>query len=200
MNKIKTALASIFAAVFIIFIMSSCGGSDKKDKNSSDSSKTLKKDSVENAIKAGTIDDAKKLVGKFMEKGVDYDKLTISLKPTIEDAKALFTKEGDAKKAFNYVAKAFDQIEKAKEYIQPKADQNDYILLSATLKEIKEGKGDGVEFQGGYKKVIQKFKDDVVLYIFKFVKKGETQGMTYHGLTYVNNHWVILFKVWKAFK
>ena len=90
-----------------------------------------------------------------------------------------------------------------KEYIKPKAEQNDFFVISATAKQLKEKEWKGEiydYFPGGYHKVAPMLKDDANIYLFKFVKKGEKSGMRFDGLTFVNNHWVIFPKLWRAFE
>jgi hypothetical protein len=199
MNKIKTTVFGL-CSVVIMSAFISCGGSSEKKDNSIDSTKIQKKDTVVSTVKPGSLDDAKLLIAKFFEKGADYAKLTNSLKPTLEDAKSICVKETDAKKINDYITKAYEQGNSKKNYIQPKDGQTENEIIPATVKEIKEGKGNAASFPGGYKEISAKLKDDVTLYVFKFFKKGQKEGVTYNGLTYVNNHWVVFLKLWKAFK
>jgi len=184
----------------MIIAMISCGGNKDRKGNTSDSTKSQVKDAIVNTVKAGTLDDAKQLISKFMIKGADYAKLTNSLKPTLADANALFAKEEYAKKAFDYITKIFEQINKKKDYIQPKDGEIGYTVIPATVKDIKEGTGNASEFPGGYKKISSKLKDNNNIYLIKFLKKGEKDGSTFHSLVFVNNHWVIFFKVWKGLR
>jgi len=198
MNKLR--IISICAiATTIAIMLFSCKGHGKKDVPSTDSTKTVAKDSTVKAATPGTIDDARQLVAKFMVKGADYTALTENLKPTLEDAKALFKKEADAQKAFTYISKAYASIEKSKDYIRPTVIQTDYIVIAATQADLKSGKVNARDF-GGLKLIASRLNDNVTFYIFKFVKKGAKEGLNHYGLTYVNNHWVIFLKVWKAFK
>jgi hypothetical protein len=198
MNKLRIITFCIIASTLAVMLFS-CKGHDKKDISATDSTKTTTKDTTVKAASPGTIDDAKQLVAKFFVKGADFAALTESLKPTIDDAKALFKKETDAQKAFTYITNAYISIEKSKNYISPATIQTDYIVESATQAQLKSGKLNAKDF-GGLKLVANRLNDNVTFYVFKFVKKGAKEGLNHYGLTYVNNHWVIFLKVWKAFK
>ncbi|MGD0711431.1 MAG: hypothetical protein ABR968_09665 [Bacteroidales bacterium] len=198
MNKLRIISFCVIATALTILLFS-CKGHGKKDNSASDTTKTHATDSTVKTAVPGSLDDAKQHVAKFMVKGADYAALTENLKPTLEDAKALFKKEADAKKAFDYISKAYAQIEKSKDFIRPTSIQTDYIVVSATQSEIKDGKVNVKDF-GGFKLIASRLADNVTFYIFKFVKKGAKEGLNHYGLTYVNNHWVIFLKVWKAFR
>lgn len=199
MNKLRIISICTIATTIAIMLFS-CKGHGKKDVSVTDTTKTVTKDTTAKAVTPGTIDDAKQLVAKFMAKGADYPALTENLKPTLEDAKAIFRKEADAQKAFTYISKAYAQIEKSKDFIRPTTIQTDYIVIGATQAELKSGKGNATTFPGGFKAIAPRLADNVTFYIFKFVKKGAKEGLNHYGLIYVNNHWVIFLKVWKAFK
>jgi hypothetical protein len=70
---------------------------------------------------------------------------------------------------------------------------------SATQAQLKSGKVNAKDF-GGLKLIASRLADNTTFYVFKFVKKGAKEGLNHYSLTYVNNHWVIFLKVWKAFK
>jgi hypothetical protein len=194
----------IFAGIFLLSVTSllmSCGGGDKKDNANSDSTKGITKD-AKNEI-PGTLDGAKQLVAQFLDKKANYETLTKNLTPTMEDAKAIFQKEADAKTAYDFMADFYKKILDKKQYIQPNPGQDDYFVVPATGKELKKKKWKGEiydYFPGGYHKVGEMLKDDATIYLFKFVKKGEKDGMRFEGLTFVNNHWVMFPKVWRAFE
>ncbi len=198
MNKLKIISFCLITSTLAV-ILFSCKGHGKKDTTGADSTKTAAKDTTVKAATPGTLDDAKQLVAKFMAKGADYTALTENLKPTLEDAKAIFKKDADAQKAFTYISKAYASIEKSKDYIRPTVIQTDYIVIGATQADLKSGKVNAKDF-GGLKLIASRLNDNVTFYIFKFVKKGAKEGLNHYGLIYVNNHWVIFLKVWKAFK
>ena len=71
-----------------------------------------------------------------------------------------------------------------------------YHVTTADLKKWTEAASR--DFPGGYRTVASKFNDGITVYRFKFVKPGETLGMAYDGLVYVNGHWRIFPKPWQV--
>ena len=53
------------------------------------------------------------------------------------------------------------------------------------------------DFPGGYQKVKDFFKPGLTVYRWKYTKPGETLGMAYDGLIFVNNHWAWFPKPWR---
>ena len=82
----------------------------------------------------------------------------------------------------------------------PKPGQDALLLVYATTAQLQRGDAVLREFPGGYKNVVQFFKRNVPIVRFKFVKQGETTGMAFDGLIYVNDRWVIMPKPWRALK
>jgi hypothetical protein len=199
MNKFKISFVSFCFIIALISMITSCGGAYKNNKTLTDSTKVPAKTAIVNKILPGSVEDAKLAIGKFMAKGADYKKLTNNLKPAIADAKALFITEEDAIDAMAYVNKIYKQEDKKQDYIEPKTNQTDVVIYSATVKDIKADNRKAYEFPGGYKKVSSRLKENMTIYMFEFAKKGEKYGTQYHFLVYVNNHWVMFSKIWKAF-
>lgn len=143
---------------------------------------------------AKTVDDAKKHLAKFLEKGVDQHKLLREMAPTDADLKAIFADDVFDKAKAHY----------EKMFAEPgsgsltKEGQTELLVWAATSEELKEGTGDAGKFPGGYKKVADKLKPGLTFFRFKFVKPGETLGMAFDGLTYVNDRWVMVPKPWRA--
>ena len=46
--------------------------------------------------------------------------------------------------------------------------------------------------------VLDYFVSDVPIGRFKFVEQGETLGLAFDGLIFVNDHWVFMPKPWRA--
>jgi hypothetical protein len=51
---------------------------------------------------------------------------------------------------------------------------------------------------GGYQQVLPYFNEGFPVGRFKFVKKGETLGLKFDGLTKVNGRWVLMPKPWES--
>jgi len=142
----------------------------------------------------GTEDGAKALLQDLMKPGADRAAMTRALQPRDEDYPAYF--EGDAaetaKKAY---AKAWSDPNLV---IAPKDGQTDLLLWGATTDEFKAHSGNAKEFPGGYKDVAAKLKAGILVIRFKFVAPGETLGMAFDGLAFVNGHWAFFPKPWRA--
>ncbi|MDI1449910.1 hypothetical protein [Polyangium sp. 6x1] len=140
------------------------------------------------------MDAAKALLEPFLKPGADHAALTKQLEPTTEDYKAVF-KDDAATKLEAHYKKMWADPNAA---IKPNEGQTQLLLYSATTEEIAAGQGDGPNFPGGYKKAVEAMKPGVRWYRFKFVKPGETLGMAFDGLTYVNGKWRFFPKPWRG--
>lgn len=142
----------------------------------------------------GSEEGAKTLLAQFVAPNADHAALTKSLKPTTADYKALFD-EATATKVESAQAKDW---ESGKAAIKPGEGQTEVKIASATGADLAAGKGAAKEFPGGYKKVGKHLAPTVTFFRFKFVKPGEDNGTAYDGLAFVNNHWVIAPKPFRA--
>jgi hypothetical protein len=142
----------------------------------------------------GNEEGAKALLAQFVAPNADHAALTKSLKPTSADYKALFD-EATAPKIESAQAKDW---ESGKAAIKPGEGQTEVKIAGATGADLAAGKGAAKEFPGGYKKVAKHLTPTVTFFRFKFVKPGEENGTAYDGLAFVNNHWVIAPKPFRA--
>jgi hypothetical protein len=142
----------------------------------------------------GTETQARDLVEELQRAGKNAAALSAKLRPTPADYAAVF--EGDAaKKAAATYGPAWDKGEMV---IESKPDQSEVKLFHATTDELQAGAGDTARFPGGYKQAASVLKKGLTIYGFKFVRPGEDVGVAYDGLVYVNHHWVIFPKPWRA--
>jgi hypothetical protein len=142
------------------------------------------------------LDEAKKLLGEFLAEGADHAALSKKLEPKDEDYAAVFVGDAAEKAKSTYAPLWKDGTIK----IAPKAGQTELLLWAATTEQLKAGEGDADKFPGGYKKVVDQLKPGVVFYRFKFVEPGKTLGMAFDGLVYVNDHWTVFPKPWRALR
>ncbi len=143
---------------------------------------------------AGNEDGAKTLLAQFVAPNADHAALTRSLKPTTADYKALFD-SATAPKVESAQAKDW---ESGKAVIKPADGQTEVKISSATGADLASGKGGAKEFPGGYRKIAKHLVPTATFFRFKFVKPGEDTGTAYDGLAFVNNHWVIAPKPFRA--
>jgi hypothetical protein len=142
----------------------------------------------------GNEEGAQALLRQFVAPDADHAALTRSLRPTSSDYKTLF----DAPTAAKIEAAQAKDWNSGKAIIKPKANQTEVKIWSATGADIASGKGNAKEFPGGYKKLGKHLAAAVTFFRFKFVETGKEVGTAYDGLAFVNGHWVIAPKPWKA--
>ena len=139
----------------------------------------------------GTEDGARQLLEKFLDPGADRAAMSARLKPSPDDYEAYFV--GDA------AARARGVYEPAWERgymeIGPKEGQTEVLLWATTTDNRAEIERN---FPGGYQKILDLIQPGHLIVRFKFVKPGQTMGMAYDGLVYINDHWVIFPKPWRA--
>lgn len=151
-------------------------------------------DGGEPAPGQGSEDGAKALLAQFVAPSADHAALTRSLKPTTADYEALF----DATTAPKVEGAQAKDWESGKAAIKPGDGQTEVKVASATGAELASGKGAAKEFPGGYRKLGKHLIPTATFFRFKFVKPGEETGTAYDGLAFVNNHWVIAPKPFRA--
>ena len=138
---------------------------------------------------------ARALLMKFYDPNADLVALTAALFPTEQEVHMVYSDPLASAMVANYAA-AFKPGLK----FGPKPEHNDLLVVYATTGQLQRGDDILREFPGGYKDVVQYFKTDVPIVRFKFITKGETLGLAFDGLIYVNDHWVIMPKPWRSLK
>lgn len=138
---------------------------------------------------------AKALLEQFLKPGADHAALSMQLKPTSADYRAVFASEEHAAKAEQAYAGLWGMVQKRP--IQPKAGQTELLLWSATTDELKQGTGNAGKFPGGYNKAAPHLKPGLTVYRFKFVEPGKTLGMAFDGLYNLDGRWVLMPKPWR---
>ena len=144
----------------------------------------------------GTKDGARALLQEFLKPDADRKKLTMDLRPTKEDYRAFYADEATATRAEAYFDKLWSG---GNAVVAPKDGQTELKLASATTEELKNSSGESSEFPGGMLSLAStdNLKPNLTIYAFKFVKPGESLGMAFEGLTYVNGHWRLFPKPWR---
>lgn len=135
------------------------------------------------------------MLKQFVAPGADHAALTRALRPTTADYKALF----DASTAPRVEAAQSKEWASSKAVIKPsKAGQTEVKVWPATGAELAGGTGNAKEFPAGYAKIAKHLQPGVTFYRFKFVEPGKDVGTAYDGLAFVNGHWVVTPKPWRA--
>ncbi len=147
------------------------------------------------AILQNNEDGAHALLKQFVSPDADHAALTRSLRPTSADYKSMF----DAQTASKVEAAQAKDWDSGKAVIKPaKPTQTEIKIWSATGSDLAKGAGNAKEFPQGYKKVAKHLTQEQLFFRFKFVEAGQDKGTAYDGLAFVNGHWVIAPKPWKA--
>ena len=142
-----------------------------------------------------TAEGAKAMMSEFLKPGADLKALTNQLRPTAADYTAVF----DAPLAQKVAAMYEPLWASGTLVIAPKEGQTELLIQGVPTGEVRQwSKGASAILPGGYQGIATSIKDGHTLYAFKFVKPGETMGMAFDGLTFVNGHWCIIPKPWRA--
>ncbi len=175
----KKITLNLMLAAFVAVGLAGCGGGQSSS-----------------AKFPGTKDGAKSLLGEFMKPDADRKKLTMELRPTKEDYRAFYADERTAARAETYFDKLWSSGDAV---VAPKEGQTELKLFSATTEDLRDSKGESAEFPTSMLSLAStdNLKPNQTIYAFKFVKPGESLGMAFEGLTYVNGHWRLFPKPWR---
>lgn len=73
-------------------------------------------------------------------------------------------------------------------------------IAGVRVEELRAGTGKADTCPAAWKKASRRMHPGVVMYCFKLVKPGETEGQVRDGLIYVNGHWAIFPKPFSAIR
>ena len=147
------------------------------------------------AFEEGMIDtlaDARARLLAFLQPDAERARLTWAMKPTEADIRAVYADPLASK-----LIAAYGEMFTPDVSIGPKDAQTEVLTWYATTKELREGNPILREFPGGYKKVAGLMQGEYPILRFKFVEPGETMGLAFDGLIFVNDHWVLMPKPWR---
>ena len=133
------------------------------------------------------------LLMRFFNPNEDLAALTMSLKPTPEDVRFVY-----AEPLASNLIQAYEGLFAPGTVIGPKPNHSQLLTTFATTGALKAGDPVLRDFPGGYREVLSYIVNDVPIARFKFVEKGETLGLAFDGLIYVNDHWVLMPKPWRG--
>lgn len=132
------------------------------------------------------------LLKQFTDPTVDKAALTQSLRPTSEDIAIIF-KPSLAAKIEDYVSKVFGAGS-----IEPKPSYTEVLVTVASTSDLIDAGPALREFPGGYKRLRPHLRRNIPIVRFKFVEPGETLGLAFDGLYWVNDRWVLVPKGWRV--
>jgi len=182
----NTTQKLMFVALFVLVSLASCDR--KKADDEKKAPPPVKVDFP------GTMEGAKELVGAFLVEGVDGKAVSNALRPKPEDYAAVFSADAEAIQA------KYDAMwEGGEVVINRDASQTELVLWASPSEGfLNMLEGDSQYFPGGYLKAAAHLKPGLTFYRFKFVAPGEELGMGWDGLVYVNGHWAVFPKPWRA--
>jgi hypothetical protein len=147
------------------------------------------------AASDGSASAARQVLAPFLKPGADYVALTLRLKPTRADYRALFVTQGLAARAERQYGKLW--AEAAFLPVRPAPGQTELHLWRATTEELSRGSGDAASFPAPYKQASAHLKPGLTLYAWGFSKKGEKPDPVFDGLCQVNGRWVTIPRPWR---
>ncbi|MBD3408679.1 MAG: hypothetical protein GF419_00605 [Ignavibacteriales bacterium] len=143
----------------------------------------------------GTKEGAKELVKRFVEEGADYRALTLQLKPADEDYETYFVESVVPIAKKNYYSQIWFPPESA---FKPMGEgETEVLLFDATLEELQNNTGQAPRYPEGYDQIAHLIKGNPTIYMFEFVRPGETEGTKHDGLVYINDHWAMFPSPWR---
>jgi hypothetical protein len=142
----------------------------------------------------GAAAEAEAIVAALVRPNADVAGLSKQLKPTHADYLAVFD-AATAAKIEALLAPAWDG---GKIVVRANPGQTDVRVFRATVDELRTGAAAAANFPGGYREVAPHILPGVVVFAFKFTAPGQPLGMAYDGLVFVNGHWALFPKPWRA--
>ncbi len=118
-----------------------------------------------------------------------------TLRPSRADALAICSSEDAANQLYKYTEEMYTSI--PEDAITSGEEQTVIMVFSCTTDQMK--KKEENQLPDGYTHVAENWKNGLTFYQFKYVAPGEELGLSYDALVYINNHWVLLPKSFRAF-
>lgn len=136
---------------------------------------------------------ARVLLRKFLQPGADRAALTWALRPTEAEIRAVY-----AEPLGSQLVRLYGQMFQPGVKLDPKPDYTDLYVVRATTQQLTRGDAVLRDFPGGYKDVLAYMQGEYPIVRFKFVRPGETSGLAFDGLIFINGHWVLMPKPWRG--
>ncbi|MCH2224389.1 MAG: hypothetical protein MK066_06425 [Crocinitomicaceae bacterium] len=124
----------------------------------------------------------------------DNNSFLQSLRPTKSDLKTIFNPDA-VETIWKYSENMYSTI--PKNAIQPNMKQTEIHVYSALSKDIKDGLTH--QLPGGYTRISQRYKDDVIIYGLKYTEPNKPSGYSLNSFYYLEDHWICIPKTFRAF-
>lgn len=135
---------------------------------------------------------ARAMLMGFYAPDADLVELTAALRPSEADIRAVY-----GEPLASILVAAYGRLFKPGTKFGPKPAHDDLIVVRATTAGLKGGDAVLSDFPGGYKDILPYMIGDHPIVRFKFITSGETLGLAFDGLIFVNDHWVLMPKPWR---
>ncbi|MCT7973039.1 hypothetical protein [Laspinema olomoucense] len=116
-----------------------------------------------------------------------------SLQPRDEDYAQIFVPE-----AAEIAQKGYKELWAQSPVPQPQPGQTEILIALGRAEELSSESGIAEVFPGGYQSIAHYLLPDKVWLTWKYVKPGETSGMTYDGLVWLEDRFAWFPKPWKV--
>jgi hypothetical protein len=146
-------------------------------------------------LPAGNAAQARAMLEKFLDPQADHAALTAELIPNEADIRAVYKDP----LAASLVARLLPRFQPGAVF-RPKPGQDALLFIYTTTDALIARAPVLDEFPGGYGEVLDYMTPGLPIARFKFVKSGETSGLAFDGLIFVNDRWVLIPKPWRYLK
>ena len=120
------------------------------------------------------------------------EELVRNLRPRDEDYARVFTPEAAETARAGYLS-----LWNSPPRGLSKAGQTQVIAFACDAESLRSDNEFSRNFPGGYQKIAGFLKPELVWVAFKTVIPGQTTGMAYDGLVYLDDHWAWFPKPWR---
>ncbi len=129
-------------------------------------------------------------------RGTDDAKVLKDLRPSKKDVAAIFNDGSCQETIMNYIDKMYGAMEG--DVINPRAKYTDLIYFSENTSTFINGESHN--FPGGFNGELKScFKENIDVHLIKYVEPGMTSGFSLNCFIFVNEHWILIPKPYRAF-
>lgn len=183
--------APLAAVALVLGGLCGCGRAPAGELTAAPSARDVGVERAERLAFPGTREGAQALVDGLVRPDADHAATLRALRPEPRDYEAVFVGEAAAR-----VRAASEGLFAEADALRPREGQTATLLRSVTTEELRDGKSHGCPLR--YDDVALHLAPGLTIYCFKLVKPGETVGTAFDGLVFVNGHWALFPKPWRA--
>ena len=122
-----------------------------------------------------------------------------TLRPTKSDLQALFITNESVEIALKYSDSKWESIHNIPaNSMKPINKGDNHAIIRASKKELSNGVSNGLE--AGYSILSKYLKDDITVYGLQYLNNDGTPNKSRAAFFYVNNKWIIIPRLFKAFQ